>query len=253
MVPRRLFVADTVFAAFADTWQALRAMPVLTGCAALVILAIAAGQELLPRELWDVNVSGTLLDFAVDAVRDFCLAPFMIAISRFVILSEKARGYVVDPNTRLWRFAGWLIALSVLVSVAFMPALADRAGAASLVPLVVFVVALVAVIVLALRLSILFPALAVDAKRAGAANAMADTRGYLFKIFLVFALALLPLAVAAIVVTFLLGPRVGVPGSPTAIAHLVAGAIIQTVMILLCVAAASRLYQAIGNRLGPPA
>jgi hypothetical protein len=253
MAPHRLFVADTVFAAFADMWQALRAMPVLTGCAALVILAFEVAQEFLPRELSDVDISGVLLDFAVDAVRDFCLAPVMIAMSRFVVLGERTRGYVVEPGPRLWRFVGWMIVLSVLVSLAFLPALAVEAGAEGLVPILVFAVALVVVIVLALRLSPLFPALAVDAKYAGAANAMADTRGYLFKIFLIFALALLPLAVAAIVVTFLLGPHVGTPGSLTAIAHLVMGAIIQTVMILLCIAAASRLYQAIGNRLGPPA
>ena len=255
MVPRHIFVADTAFAAYADTRNALRAMPLLTACAALIILAIEVGQDLVPRRIWDTELSGTLLDLAVDIVRGFCLAPYMIAVHRFVILGEVTRGYIVDPSEpRFLRFVGLLVAFSVMTSIAFaLPVLLLAAGMTGAVPLVLLLAGVAAIVILAFRLSVLFPALAVDAKHANAPNALEDTKGHLFQIFLVFALTLLPCAVVAIVVTFVLGPGVGRPGSLAAIAHLVAGAIIQTVTIPLCVAAASRLYQAIGNRLGPPA
>lgn len=255
MVARRLFVADTVFAAVADTWHALRAMPVLTLCAAAIILALEIGQSFIPRGYREAPPSGLLLGVALDAVRSFCLAPFMIAVARFVILGAVTRGYIIDPaKPGFLRFVGWLLALSVIVLLAFnVPDLVASAGFTELASLVLFIAALVAVIILALRLNILFPALAVDAKHAGAANAIADTRGFLFRIFLVFALILVPPAIVSIVVTFILGAGVGIPGSEAASAHLVAGAIIQAVTIPLFVAAASRLYQALGNRLGPPA
>ncbi|MGZ3411235.1 MAG: hypothetical protein ACXWJW_08855 [Xanthobacteraceae bacterium] len=254
MVSRHIFVADTAFAAYGDTYRALRAMPVLAICVALIILAIESGQDLIPRRIWDTELPGTALGLAVDIARGVCLAPCMIAVHRFVILGEVTRGYIVDPFApRFFRFVGWLIAFSLLMSVVFAVPDLSATGLSTVTMLALLLAGVAAIIVLAFRLSVLFPALAVDAKRASAANALADTKGHLFQIFLVFALTLLPVAVVAIVVTFMLGSSVGKPGSSAAIAHLVAGAVIQTVTIPLCVAAASRLYQTIGNHLGPPA
>src|SRR5439155_2114286 len=57
------------------------------------------------------------------------------------------------------------------------------------------IIGLIVVAIVAMRLTILFPAIAVDARGATVANALADTKGHMFEILLVFVLALLPLMV----------------------------------------------------------
>jgi hypothetical protein len=115
------------------------------------------------------------------------------------------------------------------------------------------VVGLIVVLTVSLRLTILYPAIAVDARGATASNALADTKGHVFSIFMIFLLALLPLAAIAIVVTLMLGPGVRDAGTPVAIAQLVTSAIIQTITIPLCVAIASRIFQALADRVSQQA
>jgi hypothetical protein len=108
---------------------------------------------------------------------------------------------------------------------------------------------LVVVIVLSLRLIILFPALAVNARGANAPNALADSEGHVFRIFTIFVLAGLPFAALAAAITILLGRSVAVPGTPAAVVGLAGDAVIQTAILILFVAIASRLVQTLAARV----
>jgi hypothetical protein len=96
-----------------------------------------------------------------------------------------------------------------------------------------------------LRLSILFPAIAVDAAGANWRNVMADTKGYAWQFFLIVLLASLPFALVVLPLWATVGPR-------TILAAVTDG-VISIVSITLLVVIASRLYQRLGNRVNQPA
>jgi hypothetical protein len=81
------------------------------------------------------------------------------------------------------------------------------------------VIVFVVILVLSLRITILFPAVAVDAPGATWSHAIADTRGYALRIFIVGLLALLPVLVLSRLVIYAagLGPLAGIAGKLVAI------------------------------------
>jgi len=250
MATSGLAITGTVAVAFRDVRRVLLAMPTLAGCALLIILAVNVAEEIVPLRVWSGPILGGILDLLVSAVRSFCLAPFMVAVHRFIILDEVTRGYVLDPSQpRFMSFFGWLLALSVITSLGFsLLELLTAVGLSAMATMVLAVVVLIVALTVSLRLTILFPAIAVDARGATASNALADTKGHVFRIFMIFLLALLPLAAVAIVVTLMLGPEMRA-GTPMAIVQLVTGAIIQTITLPLCLAIASRVFQALADRV----
>jgi hypothetical protein len=237
--------------AYRDVWRVLQTMRTLVLYVLLIVLAIGVAENLVPVRMWGGAVLGNLLGFALDAVRSFCLTPFMIATHRFILRGEVTRGYAPDPGQPgFMAFFGWLVALSAIGTLALV--LQEVLTAISLSPFAGLVVAVIVIIALGLfsvRLSILFPAIAIEARGATAANALADTNGHASWIFLIFLLALLPLTVVAIGVTLMLGYGVTVPGSAAAIVNLVAGAAIQIVALSLCVAIASRVFEVVADRV----
>jgi hypothetical protein len=250
-VTSRLPILRTVTTAYSDVGRALSTMRTLAISALFIILAIRVVEDQVPMRVWAGAVLGGVLSFAVDVVRNFCVTPFMMAIHRFILRGEVTRGYAPDPGQPgFMAFFGWLVALSAITALALL--LQDVLTATSLLPLVgiaVAVIIIIAVGVLTLRLSILFPAIAIEARGANATNAMADTKGHAFTIFLIFLLAMLPIVAVTIGVTLMLGRGVAVPGTPVAIIHLAVGAVIQTVTLSLGVAIASRVFQVLANRV----
>jgi hypothetical protein len=254
MATGRLSVTRVVITAYRDLRHVFDAMRMLAVSALLIILAVKVGESLIPADVWDDPILGGISGLAVSAAQNFCLTPFMIAVHRFIILYEETLGYILDPGQpRLWAYFGWLMGLSVVISLVFsLYTPLNAMGVPGVAAIVLTVAMLLVVLIAALRLSILFPAIAVDALGAGAANALADTKGYVFRIFMIFLLALLPFAVLAVLITLILGPGVMVPGAPVAIVDLLAGAVIQTITIPLCVAIASRIFQALADRVSRP-
>jgi hypothetical protein len=246
----RLSIIPAVTMAYRDVWRALFAMRTLAIIALLIILAIKVVEDFVPRHLWSGFLSGHFLDFAVRAVQSFCLTPFMIAIHRFIILDEITPGYALDPSKpRFIWFFGWLFALSMVGSLAFLLAeILPAIGVSAIPAIALAVIALVVVLIVSMRLAILFPAIAVDARDANASIALADSKGHVFHIFMIFLLALLPWVAIAIAVTLMLGPGVRSPGTPVTIVQLAAGAVIQTITTALCVVIASRVFQALAGR-----
>jgi hypothetical protein len=109
---------------------------------------------------------------------------------------------------------------------------------------IVFVV----ILVLSLRITILFPAVAVDAPGATWSHAIADTRGYPLRIFIVGLLALLPVLVLSRLVIYAagLGPPAGIAGKLVAIVSTGAASVLS---ITLFVVIASRFYEWLGDRV----
>ncbi len=95
----------------------------------------------------------------------------------------------------------------------------------------VLAIALIVAIAVSLRLSVLFPAIAVEAPGATAPNAIADTRGQALRLLAIFFLTLLPWFAAVMGVVILLGPGVGTAGSAPAMVALVIGGIAQTAVV----------------------
>jgi hypothetical protein len=122
-------------------------------------------------------------------------------------------------------------------------------GVPVLIAAIPTLVVLITVIVLSVRLIILFPAVAVNARGANAPNALADSEGHVFRIFMIFVLAALPFAVLAVAITVFLGRSVAIPGTPAAVVHLGVSAVIQTAILILFVAITSRLFQMLASRI----
>jgi hypothetical protein len=207
-----------------------------------------------------------LADLALTAGWVFLLVPFMIAVHRFVLLGETQTHYLVErKNPRTLRFFGSWIALSL---VAVMPgAIALTAFAAMrlldwwvwllLLPLVSLP------IVLCLRMTLLFPAIAVDAPGATWLSAYQDTKGYSFGICIIYIAASLPAVVAAalcvatlqvlVVTGFAVLAAVGVPVRALSVLMTLTSMAIMNVLyvcsVVLMVVIASRIYRLLGDRV----
>jgi hypothetical protein len=250
VVTHRLSIMPAVLMAYRDVWRALIAMRALALIALLIIIAVRVAEDFVPQRLWSGPIPGLFLDFAVSAVQSFFLTPVIIAIHRFIILDELTPRYALDPRQpRFMSFFGWLFALSAIGSLAFsLVEILPATGVSAIPAIALTIIALVVVLIVSMRLAILFPAIAVDARDANAFNALADSKGHVFDIFMIFLLALLPWAAIAIAVTLMLGPGVRNPGTPVAIAQLAVGAVMQTITTALSVAIASRVFQALAGR-----
>ena len=102
---------------------------------------------------------------------------------------------------------------------------------------------------LSLRLILLFPAIAVGASGAKAANALADTKGYDFRLIAIFLLAFIPFIAVSILVTIALGRGIMVRGSTLSVVFNVFGAVFGTVVEALGDIIASHIYLAIGRKV----
>ncbi|MFZ3357855.1 MAG: hypothetical protein WA652_10140 [Xanthobacteraceae bacterium] len=241
----------TLRAAYRDWWRSLFALRMIVLGGFVIILALAVADKFVPERLWDENLVGYVLGLVDDALWAFLLTPVVIAVHRFVIQGEITRAYALpvgDPTFAI--FFAWLFGLRILVGLPIdllvvmqgldWPPWASTLGA---------LVALIAAIALSLRLSILLPALAVKAPGATPSNALADTRSQALRIFAVFILALVPWAIADIVITLLLGRGIAVIGSPRMMIDLVIGAVSQTGVLILSAAIASHAFRLLADQI----
>ena len=244
MRPRRLRVVPTLVAAYRDWGRMLMAMRAITLSAILILIAISVGAELVPQRLWEQQLSGLALGIIRNAIWALLLAPFIIALHRFVILGEIMPAYtlpITEPDFQM--FFGWLFALKVFVGLPIDLLGALQAFNWSLrASTTVFVVALFAMAFLSLRLSILLPACAVKAPSATLSRALADTSGEALRIFALFFLALLPWVAADFGSIFLLGPSAQIIGTPLAMISLVVGGLLQTITLSLTTVIASYAF-----------
>jgi hypothetical protein len=236
-------VLRVVGVAYRDLAHVLKAMPRLVAIAVLIVLARALVELLLPD---DTAVVGKLASFALQALESFLLTPFFIAVHRFIILDEITTGYVLDPNDpRFLRFFGWSLMFTAFdLGSALLQGLLMVVAVPTLTIIVTIVFGL-AVVIAALRLTMLFPAIAVDAAGANAPNAFADTRGNAFRISVIFVLAFLPIGA----LSFALTPWDSLVGHALPPVNQVILAVVYAAALPLFIAVASRIFQALADHL----
>ena len=179
------------------------------------------------------------------------LAPFVIAVHRFVIRGDVTRSYTLPVGEPFFRiFVAWLFALKVFVGLpvdllGVLQAFYWSLSASTLV----FAAAVVAVVAVLLRLSILLPACAVAAPGATPAHAFADTKGEALRLLALFFLALLPWLAATFGAVFLLGPSAQIVGTPRAMVSLVLDGILQTGTLAVTAVIASYAFMALAAQV----
>lgn len=193
------------------------------------------------------------------------IAPFLIAVHRFVLLGEVTPRYVLDfSSPRLRLFAGWVVVLGLIAAIPSLILAAATAGppvyysgsvgrppAMALGSSLLVLTASVLVFAFLIRMAILLPAVAVDAPGTIWQNAVADTQGSGWFIACASALAGIPPALLYVAIGWLV--RAAVPWPlPALIVLLLSLAAVFFVALALGVAIASRLYQALGDRLNRP-
>jgi hypothetical protein len=178
----------------------------------------------------------------------FLITPYYIAVHRFIILGEVTTNYQLTPGEpRFLHFFGWLLVISALGVVLLVPQLISTVFDPA-IRAVLLIVNLIVVAVVVLRVIILFPAVAVDAPGASWSRAMADTRGYTWRIFFIVLLATLPL----VFVSQIVGRSLAAPLLTVQVALAIFNGAIRVISLTLVVVIASRLYERLGDRVKQP-
>ncbi len=244
MTPSFPPIPDAVRLAYRDLASVARELTRLMIVALVAILATNLPLALFVSAAPGGSKADILVGFVTGLAQTFLLTPFFIAVHRFIILGERARAYVLTPRELRFQlyFTFWaafsVVAVAPIFIVAAWPVYPGLA--------LVFVWT-IAVMIAGLRLTILFPAIAVDAPGATVARALADTKGYAWRIFAIGVIALLPVMAVGAVFRRMFGPLSGDAIASVAVA--VVEAVVSTVMMTLFVAIASRLYQWLGDRV----
>ena len=237
------FTAATL-TAHRDVLSALRAMPRLV----LVVIGILVLQTVLELAADKLIPRGSLFGHDIVRVLHYALlTPFFIAVHRFVILGEVTHDYRLRwDDRRFMLFFGWAFTLFAISRVLLIGHVLPRHW---MFQFIAFVLAVTACVMFT-RITILFPAIAVDAPGATPRNAFEDTKGHGWYIFflylvpfipsgyLVIQLAGLAVLLQPVIGRILLVPLVGLTG---------------VLWLTMAVVIASRLYQWLGNRVNEPA
>jgi hypothetical protein len=252
-----LKVSTSILTAWRDARDALIALFAQALFALLILLAMRSARTWIIRPPTDWPEARSY--YAVyNVVQAFLMTPYAIAVHRFIILGEKTTGYRIAPaDPKFQRFFCWWLALWVLYLA--------PAAISALLPmletpfdLLLEVVLHIPVFVLAIRVIVVFPAVAVGAPGADWRRAIANTGGHAWRIFFIILGAMLPLVIAIFIFAFVAATALTIAKSiladipPILIStFLVTSSLLAEVVLLfvytLVAVIASRLYQ----RLGP--
>ena len=247
----KLPIWPTLGASYREWRRMLPALRPLVINAFLIVLAISVLDQFIPARLADQKPFGTAITLVEAAIRAFLLTPVLIAIHRFIILDEITKTCAVplgEPAFR--RFFAWLFAFEVLAGfpLDFLGVL-QNFNVTLAAGTIGFVAALVVAVALMVRLSILPPAIAVEAPGARLASVLEDTKGWGLRIFAIFFLAVIPWLAVDLAVFALIGRGAAVTGSVPGMIGLVFGGILQTALLTLMAVIASLLFIALGTHV----
>ena len=260
-VTRPNFIA-VLIAAYWDLSRVLRALwaPALIALLLYVVVQFAA--VFLISAFARTYVAKMLLVQLVGLGSLLVFAPFLVAAHRFISRGEVAtiaEAATVTPRVR--SFAGWLLALAAIGLLPSMFAIVTQQAAptyyvmrpqlATGAPreLALFVLAIAAYVAVA-RITIVLAAVANDAGNVSIGNALADTRGNAVYIVLATFFCGIPLAFMALL-SFIAVSLL--PWKAQAFAVYLVLIMLVFIGITLGACIASRIYQAMGNRLSQPA
>lgn len=236
--------------AVAGAYRDLRTVLLALGPLSIIAIMIATGIEIaalmLPGKSAQPSLA-RLIVFVLNLLEGFLLTPYLIAVHRLIVLGEVTKSYRFAPNEpRFQQFFGWSVALTLAWFVLMFVVTLVKAMPVML-QIVAMLVALVLFLIVSLRLTIMFPAVAVDAPGATWQNVVADTKGYVWRIFWIDVVAFLPLGVVAFLLEFSVSGRTAALSAPN-IASVIVSAVLGVLGRMLFVVIASRFYLWIGNR-----
>lgn len=170
-----------------------RRIPVFIVTTFALTFVVSAIQFLLVRD----GPAGKVIGELFSALLTLLIIPYEIAIYRLVLLGEMPSHYLEQVGTeRFRRFLLWSLLLwatnaipNILVNVLPVPSggLLTFGTIATLVSVIIII-----------RLLLLLPAIAIDARGASATNALADSKGHFWFIFGSALIPVLPLVLLAI-------------------------------------------------------
>jgi hypothetical protein len=230
----------------------LARIPSALGRVAVVALTIVLvgdqAERLLLAPGADSGNGTALASFVIGLVQTLLITPYLVAVHRFVVLDEITPAYVLAPvsdrRTQVY-FLCWA-ALSVLATApAFLPPLSEVEQPIG--GFIGFAVLgyLAGVMIFGLRMTLLFPAVAVDAPGASFASALADARGHVWRFFATGLLAGVPLMTVAYLAQNILGTS----NEGTAFVVSLVRSVVAFVLLTQFVVISSRLYMWLGDRL----
>jgi len=236
-------VLDAVKRAYLDLRDIYEHLSNLAIMALGLALVVSAVGYFLPGA--GLGFFGQLFRLVAHIAFGFVIAPYLIAVHRLILLGEATDRYEFAPgDVRLQQFLGWTVVFALLSAA---PRVIPRIlPFPQILQGMLGLVIAVAVVVVVVRLILILPAVAVDSSRVTWQNAMADTAGYGWRIFLIGIATALPAALAGMVVSMIF-VAMGF-GVFEFVAILIQGAV-AVVMASLLAAIASRLYQSIGDRV----
>jgi hypothetical protein len=251
-------ISQAVAQAYRDLVHCIGELRTLVVTVLLITLAFQTAEALLLPPAVGETSRTILLRFVSSLAQGFLTVPYYIAVHRLVILGERTTSYALAPSSpRFQQFFWWWAALSAVtylpISLVEMLSQTRALTAFSyLIALAAMPIILVAIIIVTLRLTIIFPAVAVDAPGATWGNVMADTKGYAWRIFLFGLVASLPLIVPALVLGVLVGFGTTTRSWIVSALSILFTSVLSVVALTLFIVVASRLYLWIGNRTKQP-
>lgn len=245
-------IFETAWQAWRYAFAAFSRMPLVLGVAMLALLALnAATLPLMPPPKQEPVLFDHLLGVVVGVVQGFVLTPVAIATHRFVLLGELAPNYTLAPSQpRFMRFFIFTLVYQFLMGApaTLMQMSSSAGGWIAGVGGFVFFVLFIAAAIMSLRLLILFPAIAVDARGADWRNALLDSKGHSWRIFAIVVLTTLPMLAVVLPLYFALAWPDG-PGTTGGLALSLIQAIASVLSVAAFAAVASRLFAAFSERL----
>jgi hypothetical protein len=236
-----LSIVDTAVQAWRDVLAAREKMPTLFWIA----LGIMVGLGILHALIGGLFLLAIGIVFSL--AQALALTPLAIAVHRFVLLGEARDAYDFAPgDPRFQKFFLLTVALEILGAIPGIVALLFAIVSGVLSSLVGLILA-IGTTILAVRMVMLFPSIAVDSAGADWRNALADAKGHSWRIFLVLLCTVLP----AVLIEIVLVAIFSVIGLHAVVLALILPVV--TVLVVAAVAAAaSRLFAAYANQLGRP-
>ena len=233
-------IIETAMQGWRDAMAARERMPMLFWIAGAVVVGLG---------ILHVIVGGEIILSLIFAIAQAAaLTPLAIGVHRFVLLGEAHDGYdFAFGDARFQKFLLYIVALEVLRELPRIIAFPFAFVAGFLHGLVLVVLGIVAAII-SVRCMILFAAIAVDAPGADWRNAIADSKGHSWRIFLVLLCTVAPAIIVAAIVMAILGFSL-------LTAALAVAVIIPAIVVALTAAVAaavSRLFAAYSSQLGRP-
>lgn len=236
---------------YGDLTRVGRSLGRVAVIALVIVLASDQAERLLLAPGPESGNDTTLTSYVIGLVQTLLITPYLIAVHRLIVLDETTQSYALVPfgNRRLQLYFLCWAALSTLATApGFLPSLA--AVEQPVAGMIGFAVLgyLAGVMVLGLRMTLLFPAVAVDAPGANVENALVDAKGHVWRIFATGLMAGLPWMMIA----YLIPSIVGATGSGTALIVSLVRSAIAFVLLTQFVVISSRLYVWLAVRLNEP-